>query len=112
MAAINYARRYWRQLQRRGYRLVEIVPGGKSSQRKGWQVRELTAEDINLPAYDGAWGVGIVTGPKSENIVGLDFDIPDEKLADEIYAEACRIAPQIAPLPKRIGKAPKFLLVS
>lgn len=112
MAAINYARRYWRQLQRRGYRLVEIVPGGKSSQRKGWQVRELTAEDINRPAYDGAWGVGIVTGPKSENIIGLDFDIPDEKLADEIYAEACRIAPQIAPLPKRIGKAPKFLLVA
>ena len=48
MAAINYARRYWRQLQRRGYRLVEIVPGGKSSQRKDWY----TAGDLNLPACD------------------------------------------------------------
>lgn len=34
MAAINYARRYWRQLQRRGYRLVEIVPGGKAVSAK------------------------------------------------------------------------------
>lgn len=48
MAAINYARRCWRQLQRRGYRLVEIVPGGKSSQRKGWHA----VGDLNLPACD------------------------------------------------------------
>lgn len=48
MTAINYARRYWRQLQKRGYRLVEIAPGGKSSQRKGWHA----VGDLNLPACD------------------------------------------------------------
>lgn len=48
MAAINYARCYWRQLQQRGYRLVEIVP----SQCKGLQVHGFMAEVIGLSACD------------------------------------------------------------
>lgn len=112
MTAINYARKYWRQLQDRGYRLVEIAPGKKNNFRGGWQLRALTPEEVESPEYDGGWGVGILAGRASFNIVGLDFDLPDEKLAADVYERACRIAPQLASLPKRIGQAPKFLLVA
>jgi hypothetical protein len=69
----------------------------------GWPKLEITPQEIQtFDAFEGA-SVGIRTG----TVVGVDIDMMDAQLAEEIEELAQRC---LGPAPRRIGSAPKRLL--
>lgn len=84
------------------------IPGKRKSNDKwvgfaDWTQHKTTAQNIKTwDKWDGA-GVGIRTG----KIVGVDIDIVDAALAEQVEDLALEL---LGPAPRRVGKAPKRLL--
>jgi predicted P-loop ATPase len=88
------------QLVANGYRPLPIPLGKKSPGIEGWP--EFVYQDTEH-GYD-AWGTGILCG----SIVGLDIDVREPALAEQMRRHA---EENLGLAPARIGQAPKVLLV-
>ena len=98
------------QLLQKGWPIVEVPPGQKGPKRLGWQSAPMSSALINGATAD--YSIGILCGLEGSRVCGLDFDIPDEALADRVQRMVDRTFPQWAGYAmERIGRAPKFLLV-
>lgn len=107
---VQYLKDYGPLLLDRAYSIVELPFRQKGPQRRGWQREPLTREMIErLPP---TMGVGVLCGIGEYPLVGLDFDIPDNELAADVYQCAMETLPQLAVAPYRVGHAPKFLLAA
>jgi putative DNA primase/helicase len=82
-----------------GYYPLPIRPRSKVPAIGGWLDYRLSPDD--LTRHHGA-GVGLLCG----KVVGVDIDVRDEALANEIERLAERM---LGPAPRRIGRAPKVL---
>jgi hypothetical protein len=89
-----------------GYRITPIKPGTKLPRLENWTARTIDAQEHARLAANGAArdGVGIVTG----DVVALDVDVLDERVAEDIAAIA---ANRFGATLVRVGKAPKRVLV-
>ncbi len=100
------------QIAERGFPVVAIMPGEKRPIGAGWQEHPLTADECRSYSNPDA-GVGVLCGWGDYPIVGIDADIDgDAELADKVFNAWGAIAPAVYVNPKRIGKAPKFLIVA
>ncbi len=96
----------------RGFPVVAIMPGEKRPIGTGWQSHPLTADECRAYPTPEA-GVGILCGYGEMPLVGIDADIEgDAELANKVFDAWGRISPATFVNPKRIGKAPKFLIVA
>jgi len=79
------------------------VPAGGT----GWYTKAYTPDE--LAALDkGDCNVGL----RCSNIVGLDIDVPDAKLAAKVEALCRKVLKLPKATPRRVGSAPKALLVA
>lgn len=83
------------------------VAGKAPNCGKGWEAFDLTVARVEAWARNGKAGhnVGLRTG----KITGIDIDIQDADLADWVEAAARERFP--GQIPKRVGRAPKRLLL-
>lgn len=115
--ATNYMSTYGKLIHQSGYNVVPIQPGTKRpghytpggwTALSGWSsfCRERPADGtVEIWSSWPGCGVGIACG----NVVAIDVDVLDEDVADDIEVV---IRQRLGNTPlKRIGKAPKFLLV-
>jgi putative DNA primase/helicase len=102
----------------KGYHPVPITaptPGDKDSGKKpllkNWQKVCITATEATIRAWPRQWtNTGLLCGVSTEAgaLVGVDVDVLDEKLSEQIEQIAIR---HLGPSPlRRVGRAPKFLL--
>jgi hypothetical protein len=89
------------RLVKNGYRPLPIRLGRKAPIPKGWTTYEFRKHDIRK--YADA-GTGILTG----DVVAVDIDVRDEKLAAKLHRLAERT---LGDAPSRTGAAPKTLLM-
>ncbi len=105
----EYMKQYGVALIEMGYPITEIVPGTKRAGRKEWQNKPLKKEETR---YFAKSGIGILCGREGSCICGLDFDLPDPAVAEQVRAALPDILGEtVYGMPLRVGKAPKFLLV-
>ena len=102
------------QLLANGYEPIPVVgpeaPGksaGKRPDLKGWQSVALTP-DVIRGWHKGPQRGSMNTGLRCGELIGLDLDIPDHRLAAELGVLAGRML-GTSPL-RRVGKAPKAML--
>src|SRR5262245_7009626 len=103
-------------LSRNGYRPVPvsgahlaIKSAGKRPLMKGWETICATAGEDEIARWSRAQRNCTNTGLLCGDIVGVDIDVPVEALAADIEALAREML-GATPL-KRVGRAPKLLLV-
>ena len=95
-----------------GYPICAITPGTKRPIGNGWEKHPLSPDTCRSFTEVGA-GVGILCGVAGDGdiaVYGLDFDIEDEGMADEL---ARWVEEQLYPrgeVLRRVGRAPKFLI--
>jgi putative DNA primase/helicase len=95
-----------------GYVPVPIQPGTKSPNFKGWQSVVVDKPQIEKWRLNGRgrWGTGL----RTDTNPGVDFDIPDKRIANPMLTWASSVIAAwnggVKP-PCRIGNAPKFLLL-
>lgn len=100
-----YFQQYGRMLLDGGYRIVPVVPGQKRPAIKDWPRARLRHADLaRFPDH----GVGVLCGQGETPVVAFDVDTSDPELAETFSAWCERHLG--APL-KRVGKAPKILLL-
>lgn len=106
-----------RTLRRNGYHPVpisgphlSIKAAGKRPLMRGWETVCATADDAEIERWANKYPDSTNTGLLCGTVVGIDIDVP----LDEPAAEIERLARDLlgdTPL-KRIGRAPKLLLVA
>lgn len=117
---VNYMQAYGRMINNFGYHVIPIRPGTKKpgtyydGRGVGWTEMTGWTSFCDTPATDGEldrWstfpdcGIGVACG----NVVAIDIDILDHDAADDVEVI---IRQHLGNTPlKRIGKAPKCLLV-
>src|SRR5450631_75782 len=91
-----------------GYHILPIKHGSKAPMPTDWTNYQFKAADLNMRHPDGQryadGGIGILAG----EVVGVDIDVRDAEVANEIVAE---VEAMLGPAPKRVGAAPKVLLM-
>lgn len=90
-----------------GYRPIPIPTGEKGPRLPGWQNMRASGDDVAgwRQTHPDCGNTGIVCG----NVVGVDIDVLDSRVADALeFAAMERFG--ISPL-RRVGRAPKVLLV-
>jgi hypothetical protein len=102
----QYFKDHGEELVRRGYFIVPLPPGSKGPRMDKWPQARLTEEDVRRMAANGSAQAGV--GVLAVNMLVIDVDILDERIADQMSAEIDAI---FGPgLWTRTGKAPKFLV--
>ena len=103
-------------LRRNGYRPVPVAgahiamkSAGKRPLMKAWETVCASADEEEIARWARAQRNCTNTGLLCGDIVGIDIDVPVEDLAANVEAAAREILGD-TPL-KRIGRAPKLLLV-
>jgi hypothetical protein len=91
-------------LSANGYRPVPVHAGAKKPIPNGWQNYRFSSGDETNPAWCGG-SVGILTG---KVVAGVDIDIRQADLSAAIEGLAVET---FGPAPRRIGLAPKVLLL-
>lgn len=82
------------------------VEGKVPAHGTGWYEAEYSEEQ--LKALDAS---GLNVGLRCSNIVGIDIDITDERVAKKVEREVRRVLKLPKSTPRRVGKAPKALLI-
>lgn len=104
--AVDYLKTLGTELIRLGYPIVPIAPGYKYPRGlNNWQHIEATEADVRRWSNNGFKGGGV--GVKTGRIVGIDIDVLDEDVAQQMVDYCDR---EIGVAPRRIGKAPKIML--
>ena len=107
----QFLKEYGPQLLQKGWPIVEVPPGQKGPKRLGWQSAPMSAALIN--GATASYSIGILCGLEGSRVCGLDFDVPDEDLANRVHERLEREFPELSGFAmERIGRAPKFLLVA
>ncbi len=103
-------------LRRNGYRPVPVAgahiamkSAGKRPLMKAWETVCASADEEEIARWARAQRNCTNTGLLCDDIVGIDIDVPVEDLASKVEAAAREVLGD-SPL-KRIGRAPKLLLV-
>lgn len=94
-----------RALLANGYSIVPIRPGEKRPALSEWQRSRLGVSDLS--SYPGC-GVGVLCGVGAVPIVGVDVDISHPVVGPAVV-EWCET--NLGMAPKRVGDAPRVLLV-
>lgn len=96
------------ELLSKGYLLCPLRPNQKIPLLEGWPDARITEEDCLSPKFPEGCGIGFLCGVKTAPLCGIDVDVTDSALAEELRAEFCKI---IGGDPAyRVGRAPKFLI--
>ncbi len=92
-----------------GYRIVPITPGGKRPAIDNWQKLHATADMARQWAKKGFANANI--GILTEDTPAIDIDIYDAEVADRMEAWILDHIAGAADAPRRVGRAPKRLLL-
>lgn len=92
----------------KGYSLCAILPNQKAAYEKGWPEHPLTKEDCAAPRYSDDHGIGFICGRGERPLFGIDVDVMDPNLAEDIRGAIGDII--AAPHVYRQGQPPKFLI--
>jgi len=98
----NYYHRYAEQIAAHGYDVTPVI--GKRPIVPGWQSRPIDAADYNK--YRDC-SVGVVLGGQ-HNVIAVDVDVTNPFAASQLEA---MVEELLGNAPRRVGKAPKFLMV-
>ncbi|MBT9159025.1 MAG: hypothetical protein DDT26_00274 [Dehalococcoidia bacterium] len=96
-------------LVRNGYRVIPIGSSGKRPGIDDWQKTRATERDVKRWGENGfaAANIGVLT----ENTPAVDIDIYDAEIADEMEAWVVENIANACNAPRRVGRAPKRLLL-
>jgi hypothetical protein len=103
---LPYMRNHGMRLHRLGYVIIPTRPGTKIPSENGWQTLKATSDD-DIEGWERRRpndGIGIRTGKTP----AIDVDVKDTEFVDEYVRE---IEFKLGFAPRRIGNAPKCLMV-
>ena len=93
----------------KGYPICGIAPGTKHPDYPNWQ--NVPLDESGCASLGSSYGVGILCGMKHAPICGVDVDVMDEEFV-KVMHDVIITQLQISSMtPRRIGKAPKFLMM-